>query len=472
MGSKLEIDLRRSAEEFIDNLEREYIQRHEDDMEDLLVMVLDEMSLTECVDTLKEKDYSEIEVISEAMKMLLNRNTVSVLFEEGILSSALFDCMEYNDTVTSNMLSVIQKVAGLKFKDEISPYIPMLLSLLIKSNSDIVQVQICNILRVYVIGSQNRKDTFRYAGGVEAMVSLLNHPNDSLVCEAAAALYNSAFKNVDNKNLINEMGSVPLLLDIMKERPGYVKYEASKTIKNLSIPNEIKTRFRKEGGIKILLDAIRVEENSLYQTSYCAALNNLCIKNLKNKIRIGKDNGFFLMAALITDQDVYYTVRSYCVSILSNSCVGSVENKTLIRTSGGIVALLNCIRVDNPIFHKNIISKTCIALRNLCLNVPENSNQVLDLKGIKILCELIRSGEVLTVDMVNDIMKLLSKLLQCCNEEQVLDFHFNLNGIELLKKVRVDYNTGGKVGNWITDCGNTLKTYISLERYMLDFDHI
>eukprot|EP00930_Biecheleria_cincta_P070173 TRINITY_DN57819_c0_g1_i1.p1 TRINITY_DN57819_c0_g1~~TRINITY_DN57819_c0_g1_i1.p1 ORF type:complete len:625 (-),score=117.30 TRINITY_DN57819_c0_g1_i1:49-1923(-) len=191
----------------------------------------------------------------------------------------------------------------------------------------------------------NQDAIFR-AGGIQVLTDLLKDPH--LRWLASAALESCANEHEDNQVAIGTTsGAIPTLIQLLGDEVAGMRASAASTLLSLVSMGNTKNMamIARGGGIKPLIEMLRDEDPGPREPA-AGVLAHLA-NNVDNRVAIPKLGAIPLLIELLSDEEIP-AARVHAALALGNLAVMNASNKETIAKQGGMTALVELLKDENP----------------------------------------------------------------------------------------------------------------------------
>lgn len=235
--------------------------------------------------------------------------------------------------------------------------LPKIVSLL-RSSHPRIQDNAAGALRNLVINDQN-KAAIREAGGIDLIVDLVDSAAPAVLDKLVSTLWILSV-TPENKHALRTAGGLPKLVRILGDtRDGSLVEKVLGTIRNCSSVAENRAPLIELGALDVLVRVARQAEVGVagsratkqLRENIAGTLWNLGRDDKTTPVRAG---AMPLLVSLLSDPDD--TVKEQAVGGLATLVSNTPENRDLLRTVGGLQALIDImLKTSHPYVQQHVL---------------------------------------------------------------------------------------------------------------------
>eukprot|EP01006_Ploeotia_vitrea_P030383 TRINITY_DN62832_c0_g1_i2.p1 TRINITY_DN62832_c0_g1~~TRINITY_DN62832_c0_g1_i2.p1 ORF type:complete len:995 (+),score=85.60 TRINITY_DN62832_c0_g1_i2:41-2986(+) len=250
---------------------------------------------------------------------------------------------------------------------------------LLKSINDDVKASTCICVSELCV-TPSSKDAFALAGGVEALLHIMEASRNEVVLRyALRTLWNQAMNNT-NKEVIRSKKGVATVLHLLTMESDEVVENACVALGYLTLDVANMEIVKECNGIATLLATLR-HPNPTVLCHAAGALWHCAANDPDNRVLIREMGG---ISALIDLLRAEHHVADNAAGALWN-CVVDEQNTKMVHALGGLQPLIQLLTGSNP------MENACGALTKCCELHAGTRAAVRKLDGLKILIELLKT---------------------------------------------------------------------------------
>eukprot|EP01062_Namystynia_karyoxenos_P073021 TRINITY_DN6977_c0_g2_i1.p1 TRINITY_DN6977_c0_g2~~TRINITY_DN6977_c0_g2_i1.p1 ORF type:complete len:893 (+),score=350.84 TRINITY_DN6977_c0_g2_i1:117-2795(+) len=307
-------------------------------------------------------------------------SVVSALAQPRALDTYVRLLQSVNDDVkceAASLVSIVTADISLKEAFASAGGVHALVAVLNRSSSEHVLEKALTCLWHLAMSDPN-KGLIREAGGLVAVVELLHVENDIILENATIAL-GYLTRDDTNKAAIRECLGLEKLIATLYYPSESIQSKAAGALWNCASSAENKTAIRQLGAIPALIDLLSSRSESVQENAAGGLWN--CAVDTENKRLVRELGGLGPLIALLSSPGE--SVVENASGTLWN-CAAVGDNRVAIRKLGGLDPLLRLLTHSN----ENIQENAAGAIRNCAIN-DQNKVALRSLGGMALFVELL-----------------------------------------------------------------------------------